>query len=220
MLILLTALSKLSKNQKSYGLAVQTRGVRPTRLPGLTLDSSSFTGTLPTLCSALVRYHCLFHCRQRSFCHSYWFQPESLSDLNCLSVMQYAIEYLKVRHVIVCGHYGCGGVAAAYDEKDLGMIEHWLGAIMDVLHLNRAEIEALPNREARIDRLCELNVKAQVSRVARTPIVQEAWQRGQKLSIHGWIYGLKDGLIKDLDANITGPNQVEKAYHLEYGSDP
>lgn len=136
--------------------------------------------------------------------------------MNALSVLQYAVEYLKVKHILVCGHYGCGGVAAAYDNQDLGMIDNWLGAIKDVLHVNKKEIEALPDRAAKIDRLCELNVKATVSRVARTPIVQQAWQRGQKLTIHGWIYGLHNGLLKDLDVNISAPDQVDAAYQLHY----
>jgi carbonic anhydrase len=136
------------------------------------------------------------------------------TDLNALSVLQYAVEYLKVKHIIVCGHYGCGGVAAAYDDKYLGAIDHWLGAIKDEYHLHRAEIDGLENHDARVDRLCELNVMAQVSRVATTSIVQQAWHRGQPLTIHGWIYTLKDGIIKDLHVPISGPDQIEDAYRL------
>ena len=137
------------------------------------------------------------------------------TDLNLLSVLQYAVEYLKVKHVIVCGHYGCGGVAAAYDNKSFGLIDNWLRNIKDTYHRHQTEVEAQPNREARIDRLCELNVTAQVSRVAQTPIVQNAWQRGQSLSVHGWIYSIKDGLLKDMNVRISGPEQVAPIYRFE-----
>ncbi|MBP7963616.1 MAG: carbonate dehydratase [Caldilineaceae bacterium] len=136
------------------------------------------------------------------------------TDLNLLSVLQYAVEYLKVKHVIVCGHYGCGGVAAAYENKSLGLIDNWLRNIKDTYHRHQDEVEALPNREARVDRLCELNVVAQVSRVAQTAIVQNAWQRGQSLSIHGWIYSIRDGLLQDLQVRISGPEQVDAIYRF------
>ncbi len=136
------------------------------------------------------------------------------TDLNLLSVLQYAVEYLKVKHVIVCGHYGCGGVVAAYDNRSLGLIDNWLRNIKDTYHRHQAEVEAQPNREARIDRLCELNVTAQVGRVAKTSIVQNAWRRGQSLSIHGWIYSIKDGLLQDMNTRIIGPEQVEPIYRF------
>ncbi len=129
-------------------------------------------------------------------------------------MLQYAVEYLKVKHVIVCGHYGCGGVAAAYDNKSLGLIDNWLRNIKDTYHRHQAEVEALPNREARVDRLCELNVITQVSRVAQTSIVQNAWQRGQSLSVHGWIYSIKDGLLQDMNVRISSPEQVEPIYRF------
>src|SRR5437867_2568001 len=109
------------------------------------------------------------------------------TDFNCLSVIQYAVEVLKVEHVIVCGHYGCGGVAAAMREEDLGLITNWLRHIRDILQRNRAEIEALPFERERADRLCELNVIDQAANVCQTTIVQNAWRRGQKLAVHGWI---------------------------------
>jgi carbonic anhydrase len=136
------------------------------------------------------------------------------TDLNLLSVLQFAVEYLEVKHVIVCGHYGCGGVVAAYDNKSLGLIDNWLRNIKDTYHDHRDELETLPSRAARIDRLCELNVIEQVTRVAQTPIVQNAWQRGQSLSIHGWIYSIRDGLLQDLQVRISGPDQVDPIYRF------
>jgi carbonic anhydrase len=136
------------------------------------------------------------------------------TDLNALSVIHYAVEHLKVKQIIVCGHYGCGGVSAAYDDKPLGLIDNWLGPIKDVYHLHKEEVDGKLDREARIDRLCELNVHAQVKRVAALPIVQQAWDRGQDLVIHGWIYGIKNGLIKDLCIHINSHDQVEEAYRL------
>ena len=136
------------------------------------------------------------------------------TDLNLLSVLHFAVEYLKVKHVIVCGHYGCGGVDAAYDNKSLGLIDTWLRNIKDTYQRHREELETLPNRAARVDRLCELNVMAQVRRVAQTPIVQNAWRRSQSLSIHGWIYSIRDGLLQDLQVRINGPEQVDPIYRF------
>jgi carbonic anhydrase len=119
------------------------------------------------------------------------------TDLNCLSVIHYAIEVLKVKHVIVCGHYGCGGVKAAMEHQDHGLIDNWLRHIKDVSRFNAGELEGL-NEQQRIDALCELNVKEQVTNVCNTPIVQKAWADGVDLSVHGWIYNIKNGLLKDL----------------------
>ncbi len=126
------------------------------------------------------------------------------TDLNCLSVMQFAVDVLKVRHIIVCGHYGCGGVRAAWRRERLGMIDNWLCHVWDIGHRHEAEIKALPDETSRIDRLCELNVIEQVANVCATTIVRDAWARAQPLSVHGWIYGLDDGLIRDLDICVTG----------------
>jgi len=120
------------------------------------------------------------------------------TDLNCLSVLQYAVDVLQVRHVIVCGHYGCGGVAAAVRGVPLGLVDNWLRHIQDVGERHRGELDACANEEARIDRLCELNVLEQAGNVCRTSIVLDAWRRGQPLAVHGWIYGLHDGLLRDL----------------------
>jgi carbonic anhydrase len=137
------------------------------------------------------------------------------TDLNCLSVLQYAIEALKVEHVIVVGHYGCGGVTAAYRGKPLGLIDNWLRHVQDVAVLHKALLESLPDEQARIDRLCELNVVEQLVHVTRTTIVQDAWRRGQPLTVHGWIYRLRDGLVHDLGMEVENTAQVAPAYEAE-----
>jgi len=124
------------------------------------------------------------------------------TDVNCLSVLQYAVDVLKVRHVIVCGHYGCGGIRAALDGTAHGLIDNWLQHVQDVKEAHHAELLALADVEARIDRLAELNVMEQVRNIARTTIIQDAWRRDQPLQLHGWIYGLKDGLIHDLGVSL------------------
>src|SRR5215470_8906433 len=126
------------------------------------------------------------------------------TDLNCLSVLQYSVDVLKVEHVIVCGHYGCGGVAAAAQGAPLGLIDNWLRHIQDVADRHRAALDAIADSGARLDRLCELNVIEQAANVVRTTIVQEAWRRGQPLAVHGWIYALRDGLLRDLDVTMSG----------------
>lgn len=120
------------------------------------------------------------------------------SDLNLLSVLEYAIETLEVRHVIVCGHYGCGGIRAAADGERHGVIDHWLQPVREVAEENAAELTGLESEEARLDRLCELSVRSQVARLARTPTIISARKAGRKVNIHGWIYGLRDGLLSDL----------------------
>jgi len=120
------------------------------------------------------------------------------SDLNLLSVLEYAIETLEVRHVIVCGHYGCGGIRAAADGERHGVIDHWLQPVREVAEENAAELTGLEDGEARLDRLCELSVRAQVNRLTRTPTMISARKAGRKVNIHGWIYGLRDGLLSDL----------------------
>jgi len=120
------------------------------------------------------------------------------TDLNCLAVLQYAVDVLQVEHVIVCGHYGCGGIRAALDEQRLGLIDNWLRHVQDVVKVNVDELAAVADGQARWDRLCELNVLSQVEAVGRTTVVQDAWARGQTLSVHGWIYGLQDGILRDL----------------------
>ena len=124
------------------------------------------------------------------------------TDFNCLSVMQYAVDVLKVEHIIVCGHHGCGGVKAAMDNLQLGLIDNWLRHVQDVRHQHQEQLAGIEDEEKRLDRLCELNVINQVLNVGRTTILQSAWQRGQEVVVHGWIYGLQDGLLRDLDVSI------------------
>ena len=120
------------------------------------------------------------------------------TDLNCLSVLQYAVDVLAVEHVIVCGHYGCGGIRAALSGASLGLIDNWLRHVQDIRDRYTAEIDEAGDEPARVDRLCELNVTTQVRNVCQTTIVQDAWRRGQSLTIHGWVYSLQDGLLRDL----------------------
>ena len=120
------------------------------------------------------------------------------TDLNCLSVLQYAVDVLAVEHVIVCGHYGCGGIRAALSGASLGLVDNWLRHVQDIRDRHTAEIDEAGDEAARIDRLCELNVVTQVRNVCQTSIVQDAWRRGQSLTIHGWVYSLQDGLLRDL----------------------
>ncbi|WP_338848831.1 carbonate dehydratase [Massilia sp. W12] len=131
------------------------------------------------------------------------------TDLNCLSVLQFAVDMLKVRHVIVCGHYGCSGVHAAMAHKRVGLADNWLRHVQDVQQKYDVYLgDALPSR-ARLDRMCELNVIEQVANVCQTTVVHDAWERGQALSVHGWIYGLKDGLLRNLGITVDGPEHLE-----------
>ncbi len=136
----------------------------------------------------------------------------SNTDLNCLSVIQFAVEMLEVRHIIVCGHYGCGGVGGALGGKSLGLIDNWLREIRDVQ--NAAEPAEWEGDKSEADRLCELNVAAQVRNVCRTGTVQDAWQRGQALSVHGLIYSLGDGLLNELGIHVDGPDTLAPVYRL------
>jgi carbonic anhydrase len=137
------------------------------------------------------------------------------ADLNCLSVIQYAVEVLKVRHIIVCGHYGCGGVKAAMQNVELGLIDNWLRNIKDIYVKHQPELEALTDDNARTDRLCELNVIEQVYNVCHTTIVQKAWKRGQTLAVHGWIYGIDNGHIKDLGVEVTSQEETAQVYRTK-----
>jgi carbonic anhydrase len=140
------------------------------------------------------------------------------TDINCLSVLQFGIEVLGVEHVIVCGHYGCGGVGAAVAGRPLGLIDNWLRHIKDVYSLHREELERIRSPEARTDRLCELNVQQQVANVCHTTTVQDAWRRGQTLTVHGWILSLRDGLVRDLEVAVERPEQLEAVYRMESAS--
>jgi carbonic anhydrase len=126
------------------------------------------------------------------------------TDLNCLSVIQYAVEVLKVKHIIVCGHYGCGGIKAAWESKANGLIDNWLLNIKDIYRYHQQRIDALTEETEKLNLLCELNVIEQVANVCHTTIVQNAWKQGQELVIHGWIYSIEDGILRDLDVCVTG----------------
>jgi carbonic anhydrase len=139
------------------------------------------------------------------------------TDLNCLSVLQYAVEVLKVKHVIVCGHYGCGGVRAALDDAKFGLIDNWLRHVQDVVKMHRAELDRIAEDEARFDRICELNVIEQAMNICETTILQDAWARGQELSVHGWVYRLHDGIIRDLGFTATENADVQRAYRAALG---
>lgn len=134
------------------------------------------------------------------------------NDLNFLSVLQYAVEQLKVTHVIVCGHYNCGGVSAAMLDLELGLIENWLRHIQDVRDKHRDQLSQIDDLGQRINRLCELNVMEQVVNVCRTTIVRDAWNRDQALTVHGWIYGLEDGLLRDTQMCVSSRDQVQPTY--------
>jgi carbonic anhydrase len=133
------------------------------------------------------------------------------TDLNCLSVMQFAVDVLKVKHIIVCGHYGCGGVRAALTGERLGLIDNWLRHIQDVRDKHAAQLSPLVG-EAAANRLCELNVIEQVANVAQTTIVRDAWERGQPLAVHGWIYSIADGLLQDARMVVAGAAQMPAVY--------
>ena len=133
------------------------------------------------------------------------------TDLNCLSVIQYAVDVLKVDHVIVCGHYGCGGVRAAHQRASLGLIDNWLRHVQDVRDRYETAMHAGESDEARIARLCELNVIEQVRHVCETTIVQDAWRRGQAIDVHGWIYDVGDGLLRDLECTVDSAEHVTVA---------
>jgi carbonic anhydrase len=132
------------------------------------------------------------------------------TDFNCLSVMQYAVDVLKVEHIIICGHHGCGGVKAAMDNLQFGLIDNWLRHVQGVLHAHESILAKIEDESMRLDRLCELNVIEQVVNVSRTTIVQNAWQRRQELVVHGWIYGLEDGLLRDLEISIDSAEELTR----------
>lgn len=142
------------------------------------------------------------------------------TDFNCLSVLQYAVEVLKVKHVIVVGHYGCGGVRAAYENADNGLADNWLRNIKDVLFRHQAELDAIEDEEARLERLCELNVITQVANVCHTTIAQTAWARKQDLTVHGWVYSLRDGLLQDLDCSVDCAADIPQAYRVISAAQP
>ncbi len=136
------------------------------------------------------------------------------TDMSLLSVLQYAVEVLQIKHVIVCGHYGCGGVIGAMKGESLGLIDNWLRFIKDIYHRNEELLDSMDEQQ-RANRLCELNVIQQVANLVHTTIVQDAWQRGQNLAVHGWIYDIKDGKLRDLNVCISAPEQLNEVYRLD-----
>ena len=136
------------------------------------------------------------------------------TDLNCLSVIQYAVEVLKVRHIIVCGHYGCGGIQAAMESREHGLIDNWLRHIKDVYRYHQAGVDALKSEQERINLMCELNVVEQVANICHTTIVQSAWKAGQELAVHGWIYRLEDGILNDLNVCATNLDEISHTHRL------
>lgn len=137
------------------------------------------------------------------------------SDMNMLSVLSYAVEVLKVKHIIVCGHYGCGGVIAAMKNQQFGLIDNWLRHIKDVYRYHHTELDAIEDENERARRFVEVNVQEQVHDLGKTSIVQNAWRRNQPLHIHGWVYDIKDGLINDLNVTFTCTKDLHKVYHLD-----
>ena len=137
------------------------------------------------------------------------------TDINCLSVIQYAVEVLKVKHIIVCGHYGCGGIKAAMENKEHGLIDNWLRNIKDVYRYHQGQIDALKTEKEKYELLCELNVVEQVSNICHTTIVQNAWKSGQELAVHGWIYNIKDGILKDLDVCTTSLDAISQTHRIK-----
>lgn len=136
------------------------------------------------------------------------------TDMNCLSVLQYAVEMLRVEHVIVCGHYGCGGIKAALGNVQYGLLDNWLRNIKDLYQHRKDEIESLGSLEEKVNKMCELNVRAQVFNVCHTTIVQNAWKRGQPLAVHGWIYAIGDGLLHDLGVTIEDLEELDRIYRV------
>jgi carbonic anhydrase len=138
------------------------------------------------------------------------------TDMNMLSVLDYAVNALKVKHVIVCGHYGCGGVNAAMTNQSIGLIDNWIRHIKDVYRLHKTELDAIEDQTQRSNRFVELNVTEQVFDLSKTSIVQGAWDKNQELSLHGWVYGIDSGIIKDLGVNISNDSQLDEVYQLNF----
>ena len=138
------------------------------------------------------------------------------SDMNMLSVLDFAVNVLKVKHVIVCGHYGCGGIKAAMNNQSIGIIDNWIRHIKDIYRLNKQELDAVEDEQERWDRFVEVNVKEQVFDLAKTSIVQNAWNNDQELHLHGWAYGVGSGIVKDLEVNVSNDSQLDTVYQLNF----
>ena len=140
------------------------------------------------------------------------------TDLNCLSVLQYAVDVLRVKHILVVGHYGCGGIKASLNDLRLGLVDNWLRHVQDVRDKHRDQLSAIDDDKTKVDRLCELNVVEQVVNIAQTTVMKDAWQRGQPVTVHGWCYGLQDGLVRDLDMSIGRERDLRDAYLAAIGN--
>lgn len=138
------------------------------------------------------------------------------SDMNMLSVLDYAVNALKIKHIIVCGHYGCGGIKAAMGNESIGIIDNWIRHIKDIYRFNQKELDEIVDVEERFNRFVEVNVKEQVYDLAKTSIVQSAWKTGQDLTLHGWVYGLNSGYVTDLDVNVTNNDDLGKIYQIDF----
>ncbi|GGK70502.1 carbonate dehydratase [Amphritea balenae] len=138
------------------------------------------------------------------------------TDLNCISVLHYAVDVLKVKHIIICGHYGCGGVAASLSNKDLGLIDNWIRHLKDIGYKHREELKNETDPKKRVDLMCELNVREQVANICHSKVVQKAWTNGQDLSVHGWIYGVGDGIIKDLGVDVSTYKELPEVYRINF----
>jgi len=136
--------------------------------------------------------------------------------MNCLSVMQFGVDVLKVKHIIVCGHYGCGGVKAAMDDARFGLIDNWLRHIQDMMRRYDGELSVIADDEARLDKLCELNVIEQVVNVGETTIMRNAWERGQDVTVHGWVYSIADGIYHDLDVSVESETELDSLRKTTY----
>jgi len=136
------------------------------------------------------------------------------TDINCLSVIQYAIEVLQVKHIIICGHHGCGGIKAAMENKESGLIDHWLRSLKDLYLANKAQIDSIPDYDARVNFLCEENVRQQVTNVCHNSFVQNAWNNNKQLTVHGWVYDITNGRLKDLNVCYSAADQVPDIYRI------
>ena len=137
------------------------------------------------------------------------------TDLNCLSVIQFAVDILRIKHIIVCGHYGCGGIQAAMENREHGLIDNWLRHVKDVYRYYQKKIDAVSNEKEKANLLCELNVIEQVANVCHTTFVQNAWKQGHELAVHGWIYSIEDGILRDLNVCITGLEEISSIHRIE-----
>ena len=137
------------------------------------------------------------------------------TDMNCLSVIQFAVDVLKVEHIIVCGHYGCGGIRAAMDNQEHGLIDNWLRNIKDIYLLHQKKVDSLESEEDKLNLMCELNVIEQVANVCHTTIIQGAWKAGQSLAVHSWIYNIEDGILKDLNTCITKTEEISRIHRIQ-----